>query len=184
MIVLALALTAAPAMALSHVLLYRTVFAGQEPKSRIKVLAYLVAGVIVAWGLLAVAIFWPLPWPLFALNTGYVVLVNAFLGASYFHFFLLSETALRIRILIEAYAAERSGVPAPLETTAAECDPRTMIGIRINRLLAMGAAREEGGRILACRSPLLLAARLSYACRSLWKVVLFGRSRDTGGADF
>ena len=89
-----------------------------------------------------------------------------------------SETALRIRFLLESYLAEKRDQAGPAPGFEKEYDPATMIGVRIDRLLAMGAARGQDGKILMVNVPLILTAKLFHFARSVWRGVLFGSADD------
>ena len=145
MIVLLLGISAPVAMFVSHVLLQRTVYAGGEPKARLKLAIRIVLGVTVIWGILAAAVLSGLLLPLLLLNTAYVMFVSFGLGMCYFNVFALSETALRIRVLLETYLAEKRGETSSRPGVVEGYDAAALIGVRVDRLLSMGAAREQGG---------------------------------------
>jgi hypothetical protein len=179
MIVILLAASAPVAVLLLHVLLQRTVCTGGEPRARLKLVIQIVLGVTVTWGILAAVVLRGLPVPLLLLNIIYVMIVTFGLGMCYFNVFALSETALRIRFLMEAYAAEkRGGAGAWNSRSLEDYDAATLIGMRIDRLLTMGAARERDGKILVVSVPLILTARLFHFAGSAWKHVLFGAASD------
>ena len=74
----------------------------------------------------------------------------------YFHFFNMSETARRIRILIES---ARSPTVRQVEVVEVYT-PRQMVRIRIARLVELGELREKEGRYLTGRGILLVPALL------------------------
>jgi len=96
----------------------------------------------------------------------------------YFNVFALSETALRIRLLLESYLAEKQGDLARTPAATEGYDAAALIGVRIDRLLAMRVAREQRGRILMVSAPLVLTSKLVHFTRSVWKRVLFGPAAD------
>ena len=183
MSVLVLAISAPVAMMLLHVLLQRTVYLAGESRARLKLVIRIVTGVTAACGVLSAAMFSSLPLPLLLLNTAYVTIVSFGLGMCYFNVFVLSETALRIRLLLESYVAEKRGDKGWDHGTLKAYDAAALIGARIDRLLAMEAAREQGGKILVVSVPLVLTAKLFHFIRSIWKGVLFGPVPDDRTSD-
>jgi hypothetical protein len=173
---LALSASAPVAMVLLHVLVYRLRLVRDDPGARLKLLARIELAVAAAWGLMALVLFAGLPPARALLNAAYVVAVGLGMGYTYFIFFALSETALRTRLLIERYVAERHGAAGP---AAGDYHAGTMLAERIERLLAMGAAREEGGKLFGVRG---LVSTFSWAVHTLtraWRGVLFGRRPDS-----
>jgi hypothetical protein len=184
MIVLMMAISAPVAMMLLHVALQRLVYSDGEPKARLKLVIRIVMGVTIAWGLLGIGVFRSLPLSLLFLNTLYVMVVSFGLGMCYFNVFALGETALRIRFLMESYIADRRGETRRDFGASSQYDPETMVGVRIERLLALGAACEQAGKIVMTNVPLVLTAKLFYNARSLWRGVLFGpEARPPRGED-
>ena len=163
---------------LLHLLLQRTVFSGGEPKARLNLVIRIVVGVTVVWGLLSAVVLSRLPLPLLLLNTAYVVVVSFGLGMCYFNVFALSETALRIRLLLESYVAEKQGRSTVSPGTLRDYDASALIDVRIDRLLAMGAAREHEGKILAVSLPLIWTSKFFYVIRSNMRWLLFGSIVD------
>ncbi len=93
----------------------------------------------------------------------YCIIVYGCLANAYFHFFNMSETARRIRILYEVY---REGALSP---AAFESLYRTtgIIEIRLRRLVEMKQLKEEGGQYVVHGRSLLAAARIVVAWRRL-----------------
>ena len=178
MIILLLATSAPVAMLLSHLLLQRTIYCTGDAKARLKLVIRIVVAVTAVWGVLSAAVLSRLPLPLLLLNTAYVMIVSFGLGMCYFNVFALSETALRIRLLLESYLAEKRGDASWEPGIPKDYDAATLIKVRIDRLLAMGAVREENGKILAVSTPLVLTSKLFHFIRSIWKEVLFGSVPD------
>ena len=178
MIVLLLGPSALVVIVVLHVLLQRTVYSAGEPRARLKLVIRIVLGVTALWGILAVVLLSKLPLPLLVLNTAYVIVVSFGLGMCYFNVFALSETALRIRFLLESYVAEKRGDTASTPGADEGYDAESLIGVRIDRLLAMGAAREQDGRIRMASAPLVLTSKLFHFARSVWRGVLFGPAAD------
>ena len=174
MTVLVLAISAPMTMILWHVLLQRTIFSAGEPRARLKLVIRIILGVMAIWGVLTIAVLSWLPLPLLFLNTAYVMVVSFGLGMCYFNVFALSETALRIRLLTEFYLTEKWDDTGRSRGTIREYDAATMIRVRINRLLAMGAAREQNGKILMVSAPLVMTSKLFHLARLAWRAVLFG----------
>jgi len=97
----------------------------------------------------------------------YVAVVSVLIAYAYFHFFNMSETARRVRILMEV--AEAGTLDA--DAIAARHPPAPLVEVRIERLLAAGQAVEREGRIALASSLLVLAARVVFAWR---RVLGFG----------
>ncbi len=178
MIVLGLAISAPIVMMLLHLLLQRTVYSGGEPKARLKLVIRIVAGVTLAWGILSALVLSRLPWPLLWLNTAYVLVVSFGLGMCYFNVFALSETALRIRLLLESYVAEKQGRSDRPSETLKNYNAESLIRVRIDRLLAMGAAREQNGKIVAVSLPLIWTSKLIHFVGLSFRRVLFGHAGE------
>ena len=154
-----------------------------NPELRLKLVIRIVVGVTAVWGILAAVFLWSLPVPLRLLNIAYVIVVAFGLGMCYFNVFALSESALRIRILLESYAAEKRGDPTWNSGSLKDYDAAALIGVRIDRLLALGAARERDGKIRAVSGPLILTAKLFHLIRSIWRRVLYGAALDDRTSD-
>ncbi|OGG99666.1 MAG: hypothetical protein A2600_12455 [Candidatus Lambdaproteobacteria bacterium RIFOXYD1_FULL_56_27] len=100
---------------------------------------------------LGIFLLWPLRLEGWLPVLAYLVVVYNGLGYGYFHFFNLSETARRIRLLIEVY----QGVGAGTE----KYQPESMVKNRIDRLVAMGQLEEGQGKYRV-KGRLLLNAAL------------------------
>jgi hypothetical protein len=177
-VLLALSASAPVAMALVHLLVHRTAGARCHPGSRLKLLARIELGVTLVWVILAGIAFSHLPLGLRLLNMSYVLVVSLGLGYCYFIVFALSETALRIRLLLKSYVAERQPGDGPAATPAEEYDPAAMIGERIDRLLAMGAAREEAGKIFGSKGLVYYFALSIHCLSQVWRAAIFGAGSD------
>ena len=82
----------------------------------------------------------------------------------YFHFFNMSETARRIRILVHGAA----GGLVPAKEIGSAYTPEGMVAIRLERLVALRELRVEGGRyVIGGRGllGLLLPARAVFGLR-------------------
>ena len=82
----------------------------------------------------------------------------------YFHLFNMSETARRIRILVQG----REGGTLPDGETSAQYTPDAMIALRLNRLVSLRELRIRDGRYLLGKRGLLgllLPARMVFALR-------------------
>jgi len=165
-------------MVLLHVLIHRTAGARCQAGARLKLLARIELGVAFTWCIVAAVAFRRLPPGLLLLNTAYVAVVSLGLGYCYFILFALSETALRIRLLLGSYIAERQGSPEPGVTPPDGYNPAAMIDQRIDRLLAMGAAREEGTRIFRVKCLVYYYALSLHLLSHAWRTALFGASSD------
>jgi len=95
-----------------------------------------------------------------------IVYVTATYGAlayTYFHFFNMSETARRIRILC---AIHRAGSLGPDELTGIYRAP-DIVALRLQRLVALRQLKCEAGRYTLDRKLLYRAARIVLAWRGL-----------------
>jgi len=93
----------------------------------------------------------------------YLVLLYGVAAYVYFHFFNMSDTARRIRILVAASGEQGTPfVSVPLGYTV-----RRMIENRLERLLALGELTIENGRYRIGRGVLLPPARMVAWCRRL-----------------
>jgi hypothetical protein len=176
---LALSASAPIAMVLLHVLVYRAGLVRDNPGARLKLLARIALAVSAVWGLMAVVLFAQLPLALALLNTAYVVVVSLSTGYTYFIIFSLSETALRTRLLVERYVAERRGTAGPGPDPTEDYHAGTMLSERIDRLLAMGAAREERGKLLGVRGLIFYFSWAMHTLTRIWRGILFGRRPDS-----
>lgn len=91
----------------------------------------------------------------------------------YFHFVNLGETARRIRLLRELVEA-----PGPLTRAEvlARYDGRSIVAVRLGRLLRKGQVRLEGGRYVIGRPLMLGMARLIVGL----KLLVLGRRSERG----
>lgn len=183
MLVLVLSLSAPVAMVLMHLTLQRTILSAGDPRARLKLVIQIVIGVTVFWGMVSAFMFRTLPAGLHFLNTAYVVFVSFGLGMCYFNVFALSETALRIRLLMNSYIAEKNNDDNWFPSVAEGYDATALIRSRIDRLLGMGAAREVSGKIVIVSFPLILTARFLHAISSAWKKLIFGTTPDSRTAN-
>lgn len=104
----------------------------------------------------------------------YSLIVYNALGYSYFHLFNMSDTARRIRILIDVYT--RGGIRE--DEAAALYDTSRMIDLRIERLLAAGQIRETGGRYVLSGSILYTAARVLHLWSALSGMALYREQKE------
>jgi hypothetical protein len=86
----------------------------------------------------------------------YAGLVYGGLAYAYFHLFNLSETARRMRILLEL----ASGRAASREQVERLYPPEDLLGQRLERLIALEQVRGAGGRYFLSGRALWAAARL------------------------
>ena len=94
----------------------------------------------------------------------YGALVYALLAYSYFHLFNMGETARRVRVLVEL--RERSAMS--VEALISLYNAGAMLDKRLERLIALGQVRVEGGRIVLSSRRLYWAAVLmNFWCRFL-----------------
>lgn len=84
----------------------------------------------------------------------YALLAYALLAYSYFHLFNMGETARRVRILIEL----REHGNISVEELKSFYDAVAILDRRIERLVALGQVRLEGGRIVLSSRRLYWAA--------------------------
>ncbi|MEA1928293.1 MAG: hypothetical protein U9N73_08795 [Candidatus Auribacterota bacterium] len=93
----------------------------------------------------------------------YLFLIYILAGYVYFHFFNMSETARRVRLLIESSRTgtlKKSDLPRLYPH-------RDIVSIRIERLMALGELRLLGDRYLLGNKGLLLPAKLIFALRHM-----------------
>jgi len=93
----------------------------------------------------------------------YLFLVYILAGYVYFHFFNMSETARRVRLLIESSKTgtlKKNDLPRLYPH-------RDIVSIRIERLTALGELRLSGDRYVLGNKALLLPAKLIFALRHL-----------------
>ena len=93
----------------------------------------------------------------------YTIVVYGCLANAYFHFFNMSESARRIRILYEVYKAG-SLSPAAFESLYKTTG---IISIRLRRLLELKQLRQEGGQYMVGGRTLLMAARVVIMWRRM-----------------
>lgn len=98
---------------------------------------YPVVGLLV-WRVYLMDLEGPELWPAIV----YAVLVYSGFGYSYFHFFNMSETARRIRILTDLFPARSLAI----EEVRNRFAPASQIHTRLERLLALGQIKKEGDR--------------------------------------
>lgn len=144
----------APFTALAvHILVYRLIPASKKlPRQK---LAVLVIGGTIAFSI-GLSLYLGLTWDQ-TLNAG---LLSIMFGMSYFHFFNMSETARRIRILVEYVA----GIPS----SASGYDKDKIFGNRITRMHETGLIAEENGTLKAKNGPVLWAAYIILAWRKMF----------------
>lgn len=100
------------------------------------------AGAVPVFALLGGAVFNSCPFSTgCAVAAAYCLVVYSSLAYTYFHFFNMSETARRIRILCEI---ETAGSVSIAELTALY-KTTDVVTIRLSRLVALHQLREEGG---------------------------------------
>ncbi len=93
----------------------------------------------------------------------YGFIVYNSLGYSYFHFFNMSETARRVRILIEVRL--RKSVSFEDITENYNCD--LMISNRLKRLVGLGQIKLHNNKYFVCGRLLLAGAVLMYSARKI-----------------
>ncbi len=93
----------------------------------------------------------------------YGCIVYNSLGYSYFHFFNMSETARRIRILIEIKL--KKSVSFKDITENYNCD--LMISNRLKRLVELGQVKLRDNKYILCGGLLLAGAVLIFSMRKL-----------------
>lgn len=101
----------------------------------------------------------------------YSSIVYICLATTYFHFFNMSETARRIRILYEVHRAGSLGA-RELEALYKTTD---IISIRLKRMAAMGQLRREGDFYVIGRQTLLRAAQAIMFWRKLLGLTSVGK---------
>ncbi len=85
----------------------------------------------------------------------YAAAAYVLLAYSYFHLFNMSETARRVRLLVEL--DERGRVP--LDELASFYGTGEVLGRRVDRLVSLRQAAVEGGRMVLVSRTLYVAAR-------------------------
>ncbi len=93
----------------------------------------------------------------------YLFLIYLLAGYVYFHFFNMSETARRVRLLIES-SKTGSLNKADLKKLYPHQD---IVSVRIERLTALGELRRSGERYFLGNRVLLLPAKLIFTLRRL-----------------
>jgi hypothetical protein len=163
-------------MVFTHVMLHRTILRNLDPNKRIGILVKILIRINLLWGILALVAFWSAPVPERLGAVAYAIVVSGGIAFCYFNFFMMSETARRIRILVDVYVAERTEYEAMGYNHKAreEYNAAAMIDVRIARLLAAHAIQEKDGKLFATSSPMLFASRLVH----FWSQLLFGNSSD------
>ncbi|MDT8448145.1 MAG: hypothetical protein RRB13_14730 [bacterium] len=113
---------------------------------------------------LSVWCLWPMRPQLLLPLLAYLLVVYQGFGYAYFHFYNMSETARRIRLLILIY----QGRLKRSEEAASAYSPEEMVRNRLGRLTAMGQlTQNEVGRYVAKGGILLFAAKMIAAYRQL-----------------
>lgn len=93
----------------------------------------------------------------------YFFLIYLLAGYVYFHFFNMSETARRVRLLIES-----SKTGSLNKTDLKNLYPhQDIVSVRIERLSALGELRRSGDRYVLGNRVLLLPAKLIFTLRRL-----------------
>lgn len=92
----------------------------------------------------------------------YITLVYGLAAYTYFHFFNISETSRRIRLLT---LLSRGGMDG--RELAARYDPWGALGRRLGRLSGLGELKEREGRFSLARRRLLVCARAVFILRSV-----------------
>ncbi len=98
-----------------------------------------------------------------AVSLAYLFLVYSLAGYVYFHFFNMSETARRVRLLIESLKTgnlKKDDLPRLYPH-------RNIVSVRIERLSALGELRRAGDRYVLGNKVLLLPAKLIFALRQI-----------------
>jgi hypothetical protein len=136
-----------------HILAYRLIPAVKNfPRQK---LAVLVIGGAVAFSV-ALAYYLDLGTEQI-LNAG---ILSIMFGYSYFHFFNMSETARRIRILVEYVAGIRA--------SSSGYDKDKIFGNRITRMGETGLIKETDGKLQAQNGPILWAAYVILTWRKMF----------------
>lgn len=138
-----------------HILAYR-----MWPNSHLVARQKLTAIVILAETVFAVLLAWSLTRS--EIEVGHAAVVSLLFGYTYFHWFNMSETARRIRMLVRYVAF---GITSE-ETEAYSAD--TILNNRLTRLVETGTLHLEGNKYILQRGPLLYATRLILFWRSLF----------------
>ncbi len=100
------------------------------------------------------------------------MITYAALGYCYFNFVVLSETARRIRMLIEIYDSGKEGLS--IEEMLHRYNAGEIAKKRIGRLLGNGQLRCEGGKYFIGKPMVLLLANWIM----LFKIVLLGKRSE------
>jgi len=93
----------------------------------------------------------------------YGFIVYNCIGYSYFHFFNMSETARRIKILIEIYKNKHLSIKS-LEN---QYKSDSMISIRLERLIGLGQIEEKDNKYILKGKILLIFVKLMYFGRRI-----------------
>jgi hypothetical protein len=102
-------------------------------------------------------------WPARACGVAFVVLTYNALGFCYFCLLNLSETSLHVHILMDLLL---SG-PMPADELAARYGISEMIHTRIERMIALGQLRGQGGLFVVNNPGLLAVGRVIHVWRKL-----------------
>ena len=98
-----------------------------------------------------------------AVDGAYTGVLSLLYGYIYFHWFNMSETARRIRILVRYVAyGERP------DNGNSEYSARTIFHNRIERLTATGTIRESNGSMVLTPGPMLVATRVILFWRRIF----------------
>lgn len=148
-----LGLSAPLAAVVVHILIYRLwPQAKSFPRQKLAVLV-----IALTSGLIALAA-WLLSLPIE--QVGHATCLALMLGYSYFHFFNMSETARRIRILVE-YVAHLPSRQGPYDANKIYLN-------RIQRMREHNMIVEQNGKLMVKPSPMLWASYLILGWRKLF----------------
>jgi hypothetical protein len=98
----------------------------------------------------------------------YVLLTYNGFGFCYFHFFNATETSLHVHIMMEILAAGS----IPSEKLTRRYSAKEMIGVRIERMIALGQLQERDGYFVLNDRTLLLVGKIFDAWRRVLRMSL------------
>lgn len=151
-----MALVAIPLFLVLHIGAYRLVPATRKmSRQKLVVVVVLLAAVAVTGFTFAKTID--------PFQSAHTFLLTGLFGMIYFHWFNMSETARRIRILVRYVAFQE----APAVETSEQSSQRIFAN-RIVRMREMNTIRQVNGKFVLQPGPLLYAARLILFWRSLF----------------
>lgn len=152
-------LIACTALVLVHALMARLWLARHPATSPQKATALLglVLNIPLAIGVVAWGVMLKIPMGELLLGWVYAALAFNSVAYSYFHFFNLSETGRRIRVLLQLLEGEHIGLNDAGATTYSGQD---MVNQRLARLIQMGQVSTADGQYMIKGRFLLRAARL------------------------